>query len=244
MTELISYSNSFSESKHTIILTGSTKGVGKILGKNLSSKYNIVSINRMYDEDISEHASQIIFDLSKIDTHEAKIRKSINSLKNIYGLINNAAILTSFPLIGMPSNKVIEQYKVNLIAPTILMKIVCKKMIRQKFGRIINMGSMATKVNAPGDTVYGASKSGLNKISQILNVELGGTGITVNTLSLSATQTGMLQQITGDDSRKILKYIPSKKLADSADILNAINFFLDEKSSDVSGQNIFLGGVC
>ena len=103
---------------------------------------------------------------------------------------------------------------------------------------------MATKVNAPGDTVYGASKSGLNKISQILNVELGGTGITVNTLSLSATQTGMLQQITGDDSKKILKYIPSKKLADSADILNAINFFLDEKSSDVSGQNIFLGGVC
>jgi len=227
----------------SILVTGGSRGIGKAILYNLSKNYNVISINRKYSPEIEEFSDQIIFDLNECLNDVEVLKNKIAKIKDLYALINNAALLTSFPLIGMPNKNIFEQINVNLMSAIIVSKISLPVLIKNKSSRIINIGSMATRVKSPGDTVYAASKAGLENFTEVLSRETYKKGVTVNMLSISATPTGMLSQILGDDKNKVLRHVPNNRFAEEDDIMNVVEFYLSERSKDISGQNIFLGGI-
>ena len=122
-------------------------------------------------------------------------------------------------------------------------KYVFRYMAQKKYGRIINISSMAPKISAVGDSIYAATKAGLESFAKVINKEGHGTNITVNNIGITALDTGMLKQIVGDNLDIILDNIPHKKLASIDSIIKIIEFFCSENSSDIGSQTVYLGGI-
>ena len=122
-------------------------------------------------------------------------------------------------------------------------KFVFRYMAQKKYGRIINISSMAPKISAVGDSIYAATKAGLESFSRVINKEGHGINITVNNIGITGLDTGMLEKIVGDNPDIILDIIPHKSLASIDTIIEIIEFFCGENSSDIGSQTVYLGGI-
>ena len=116
-------------------------------------------------------------------------------------------------------------------------------MRKQAWGRIIDISSMAVSVEATGDSMYAACKAGLNTMGNIMAKEFAAFNVTVNTLGISAVDTDMLGQLPQDKVREIIAGLPIPRLAVAEDIINVLDFFASERSSCITAQTIYLGGV-
>jgi NAD(P)-dependent dehydrogenase (short-subunit alcohol dehydrogenase family) len=94
-----------------------------------------------------------------------------------------------------------------------------------------------------GDSIYSATKAGLESFSKVINKEGHAINITVNNIGISGLDTGMLKQIVGDNPDVILDIIPHKNLASIDSIIKIIEFFCSEHSSDIGSQTVYLGGI-
>jgi len=156
-------------------------------------------------------------------------------------LINNAAVLTSTPLGMMRDSDLLDMVNVNLVAPMLLTKRVIFGMMRRKWGRVINITSMATKLCVPGDSVYAATKAGLETFTSVVNKEVHRYGITVNCIAVSAMETDMLKAATRGHTESVLPLIPHGAFATVESVIGAIDYLCE--ADDVGGQTIYLGGV-
>ena len=116
-------------------------------------------------------------------------------------------------------------------------------MRKQKWGRIINIGSMAARLEPIGDSVYAATKAGLETMTNVLARELGPMSITCNTLAVSALKTDMLAQLPSAKIEQVIAGLPVPRFAEAEDVLNVFDFFASERSGYVTAQAIYLGGV-
>jgi 3-oxoacyl-[acyl-carrier protein] reductase len=128
----------------------------------------------------------------------------------------------------------------NIVGTMRLTQHIVKIMIRHREGRIINMTSMATRVLAPGDAVYAATKSAIETWSQILNRELASYHVRVNCVAVSAYDGGMLNQFSDKTKRAIVDKIPHHTMTTLQDIIQSIDYLV--LCQDVGGQTIHLGG--
>lgn len=170
------------------------------------------------------------------------IQQIVKAYSKIDVLINNAAVLTSLPLGIMKNEDITRMIDVNLKAPILISKAVFRKMITMRSGNIINILSMAPKLSVVGDSVYAATKSGLESFSKVLNKEGHPFGVHVNNIGISAYPSGMLGQIMSNQSDKILNLIPHKQFTELEDIISSIEF-LSSGSKDLGGQTIYFGGI-
>ena len=122
-------------------------------------------------------------------------------------------------------------------------KYVFRYMAQKKYGRIINISSMAPKISAVGDSIYAATKAGLESFSKVINKEGHGINITVNNIGITALDTGMLKQIVGENPDLVLNLIPHNNLASIDSIIKIIELFCGENSSDIGAQTVYLGGI-
>jgi NAD(P)-dependent dehydrogenase (short-subunit alcohol dehydrogenase family) len=131
---------------------------------------------------------------------------------------------------------------VNLKAPMLVSKAVFRKMAGARSGQIINILSMAPRLCVVGDSVYAATKAGLEAFSRVLNREGHPFGVHVNNIGLSAFPSGMLDQIIGQHPEKVLKLMPHGQYAPLHEVIAAIEFFT-HNSADIGGQTLYFGGV-
>jgi 3-oxoacyl-[acyl-carrier protein] reductase len=113
-------------------------------------------------------------------------------------------------------------------------------------GRIINIGSMASSLEPIGDSIYAATKAGISSLANVMAKELSSMNITCNTVAITAIETDMLKSHTDSAKEKIKKIVndlPIPRMAISDDILNVIDFFASDRSSYVTAQTIYLGGI-
>jgi len=130
---------------------------------------------------------------------------------------------------------------IDLLAPFLVARESAKLM--KNGGQIINISSMAVALEPMGDSMYAACKAGLNKMSNIMAKEFAGFGITVNTLGISAIDTDMSRQLNKEKLDKVVAGLPIPRYATMDDITNVIDFFCSPKSSYITSQTIYLGGV-
>ena len=115
-----------------------------------------------------------------------------------------------------------------------------------KYGRVINIGSMASTLEPMGDSIYAATKTGIITIANVMAKEFSAMNVTCNTVAISAIETDMLNSHTDNAKikiKEIIKNMPISRMAVVDDILNVIDFFASDRSSYITAQTIYLGGI-
>ena len=115
--------------------------------------------------------------------------------------------------------------------------------MKKKFGRIINFSTIAVPLNLEGELVYSSSKSAIEKMSKIMAKELSKFNITVNTIGPTPIDTDLIKVVPRDKVTEILNQQTIKRFGKFDDIANVIDFFIDDNSSFITGQKIYLGGL-
>jgi len=228
----------------TALVTGSTRGVGRLIAEHfLGQGATVIGFARSAGS-ITHHAYQHV----EVDLADPMaIQRAFMGLHKSAGrvdiVVNNAAVLTSQYAMIMPPGAAQAMVNVNLLAPFIVSREAAKFMRKTKWGRIINIGSMAASLEPVGDSVYAACKAGLSTLTNVMAKEFGAMNVTCNTLAITAIETDMLSQLPRDKIDQIIAGLPVPRFAEPADILNAIDFFASEASSYITAQTLYLGGV-
>ena len=228
----------------TALVTGSRRGVGKLIADHfLEQGASVVGFAKGTStiEHAAYHHVQVdLADAVAIGPAFASLRQSATTIDIV---INNAAVLTSQYAMIMPPGAAQAMVNVNLLAPFLVSREAAKMMRKTKWGRIINIGSMAASLEPIGDSMYAATKAGLSTLTNVMAKEFGSMNVTCNTLAITAIDTDMLSQVPRDKVEAIIAGLPIPRFAKPDDILNIIDFFASERSSYITAQTIFMGGV-
>ena len=228
----------------TALVTGSTRGVGAIIARHfLSEDATVIGVARghaEYAHSRYQHVQADIADIAAIQTMFAGFRLDGRSIDIV---VNNAAVLTSQYAMIMPASAAQAMLSINLLAPFLISREAAKLMRKTKFGRIINISSMAASLEPEGDSVYAACKAALATLANVLAKEFASFNVTCNTLGVTAIETDMLRQLPRDKIDAVIARLPIPRYASPDDILNAVDFFASERSSYVTAQTLYLGGV-
>ena len=236
--------------EHKIVLvTGSSRGVGfEITNYFLAQGATVIGLSRGENEKVSHPAyTHFAVDLSNPEAIQSCFRKYITpQFKQIDILINNAAVMTSQYAMILPLKNVMEMINTNLLGLFMVSRESAKLMRGKTPSRIINIGSMASSLEPMGDSIYAATKAAIITLANVMAKELAMYQITCNTLGITAIETDMLN--SHNDTAKvkikeILNAMPIPRMAEIDDILNVIDFFASDRSSYITGQTIYLGGI-
>jgi len=228
----------------TALVTGSTRGVGRRIAEHfLAHGAQVIGFARGESTIDKANYRHLCLDLAD----PAAISKAFLSLykdtPRIDIVVNNAAVLTSQYAMIMPPAAAQAMVNINLLAPFMVSREAAKFMRKSKWGRIINIGSMAASLEPMGDSIYAACKAGLSTLAGVMAKEFQGFNVTCNTLGITAIDSDMLSQLPRDKIDAIINSLPVPRYAQDDDILNVIDFFASERSSYITAQTVFLGGV-
>jgi 3-oxoacyl-[acyl-carrier protein] reductase len=226
------------------LITGSRRGVGRMLAEHvLENGGRVAGFAR--GESTVEHPDYHHFQVDVADP--ASVQRGFADLKKVtdavHIVVNNAAVLTSQYAMVMPSAAAAAMVNTNLLGAFLVSREAAKLMRRTKWGRVINISSMAVGLEPIGDSLYAATKAGLTTMGNVLAKELAPLNVTCNTLAVSAIATDMLAQLPQDRIGEVVAGLPLPRFAEPDDILNVLDFFASERSSYITAQTVYLGGV-
>ena len=186
-------------------------------------------------------------DIGNPDSISECFKKNIrNTVNKIDIVINNAAVLTAQFSMIMPKKSVLDMVNVNLLGVFFVSREASKLMRNNEQGRIINIGSMASSLEPIGDSIYAATKAGIISLANVMAKEFSKMNVTCNTLAITAIGTDMLNSHSASGQLKIKEIInnlPIPRMANYDDIINVIDFFASDRSSYITAQTIYLGGI-
>ena len=230
--------------KQITLITGTSKGIGKALKEYyISQNHFVIGCSRSGVCDIEDNYKHYSIDL----TDEQAVMHIFKDIKKQYSkidnLINNAGIIATNLAMLTPLDVVEKVMKINYESVFLICREAAKLMKKNKYGRIVNFSSISVPMRQMGELVYTASKSAVEMMSIIYAKELAHYGITVNIVGPSLTETDMILDFSSEQVEKIFDKLAVKKYSSFDDIINVIDFFLSPKSSMVTGQKIYLGGI-
>ena len=231
-----------------ILVTGATGGIGgaivkKFLSLNasvLGTGTNLEKLNLLKNEFPSLLTEQ--FDISKHEKIEEFIEKVFSSLGGLDILVNNAGITKDNLSLRMKSEEWQKVIDINLTSTFYLCKSVIKKMLKNKFGRVVNITSIVGHTGNVGQGNYSASKAGVVAMSKSLAIEYAKKNITVNCVSPGFIKTNMTDNISEKFKSELISRIPMNRLGTGEDISNTIAFLSSESSSYITGETIHVNG--
>lgn len=228
-----------------VLITGARRGVGRLVADHfLKNAAQVVGFSRHDDESKSRvgyhHITIDVGDADSVMRAFALVRKKFAKVDIV---INCAAVLNSQHSMIMPLASVRSMLDTNVFGTFLVSREAAKLMRQSKWGRIINIGSMAVCLEPIGDSVYAATKSAIATLANVMAKEFAPLNITCNTLGITAIETDMLNQLPRDKINAVISGLPIPRYATADDILNVIDFFSSERSSYITAQTVFLGGV-
>ena len=219
-----------------ILVTGASRGIGKAITSTLEGNIFATARNEELLKDFSNHIS---CDLAK-DADLIKLGAYIQE-KNIDILINNAGEYIYSPIEETNQNNLSHIIKTNLEAPLYLISKAVPYMKQQKWGRIVNIGSISRVMGEANASLYSATKAGLIGATKALGLELAEYGITVNTINPGWVNTEMGNSSIGEFSKEeIVDCIPQKRFVEPCEVAAMVKYLISEEAKGVTGQSINL----
>ena len=232
-----------------IIITGATGGIGNSIVKRLSDAGAKILATGTRIEKLEELKSKfnnidiLKFDISKGEEIEEFIE---NATKQLGGgldcLINNAGITQDNLAIRMNIDEWKKVIDVNLTSTFLLSKFAVKKMLKNKYGKIINIASVVGHTGNLGQANYTASKAGIVAMSKSLAIEYAKKNININCISPGFIKTEMTDKIEEKFKEAIISKIPSSRLGEPEDVANAVLFLASDQSNYINGETIHVNG--
>ena len=228
----------------TVFITGSSRGVGEILTRHfLAEDASVIGVSRgipAFEHERYRHFAVDIADPEAVQQVFATLRTTVKALDIA---INNAAVLTSQYAMIMPAAAAEVMVNVNFLGTFLVSREAAKLMRKSKWGRIINISSMAVSLEPEGDSVYAACKAAVSTLANVMAREFASFNVTCNTLGITAIATDMLSQLPRSKIDAVVAGLPIPRYATADDILNAVDFFASDRSSYITAQTLYLGGV-
>lgn len=231
----------------TMLITGTTQGIGKCIYDRYKDDYHIITVNRRDFE-----GDNIVCDLTDI-YETAVVARRVAELE-IDILINNAGGAHPVVFPDMTVEELVACTNLNYHSPILLMQSVLEGMKKRKFGRVINISSIASKGPRPYIPHYGAAKSALEKFSSSMAVYYGNSGITVNCICPGGVETETsisnrkrMALIVGADENYFNNKMASNnglsRMVQPFEIVDMVDFLISNRATAVSGQVFNVCGV-
>ena len=224
-----------------IILTGASGGIGRAILTSLTKLDEVIALYNTKVPVIDGLANVTLYQLDL--TSEQEVADFASTIKRTLKQITliNAAALSKDGLAAKYSTENWEQViNVNLRGSFLLTRAMLMPMMEENWGRIIHISSVAGMRGMPGTLAYSTAKTGLLGMSRVLASEYARFGITSNVLVPGYFNTGLIETVSEKIRKKIIGSIPSGKLGEPSNIVNAIEFLM--KSEYVNGSTIHLDG--
>jgi len=233
------------------IVTGSGRGLGAATALRLAREGANLVINDINADNTRTVANQVreLGRQAIESTHDVSDHKSayalVDETKAKFGrvdiLVNNAGITRDAMLHKLTEEKWDEVIRVNLKGPFNMGQACAKQMIEQKYGKILNLASVAYLGNI-GQTNYSASKAGVVGMTSTWALELARHGINVNAIAPGFIDSVLTQQVPAEIKEKFIQRVPLKRMGQPDDIANLIAFLVSEEASYITGQCVHIDG--
>ena len=231
-----------------VLITGATGGIGNSLVEkfyNLGSEIVASGTNEEKLEKLQNKFSNIHCVKFKLDEHnkiESFVDEIDKKLEGIDVLINNAGITLDNLSIRLSEENWKKVLDINLTSTFLMCKNVIKKMLKKKYGKIINITSIVGHTGNIGQANYSASKAGIVAFSKSLALEYAKKNININCVSPGFIKTEMTEKINEDFKKILISKIPSGKLGSGEDVSNCVAFLASDLSEYINGETIHVNG--
>ena len=231
-----------------ILITGATGGIGNALVKKFSLLGGNVLATGTKSEKLDllkKDFPKIItlnFDISEHDKVEEFIENVSSKLNGIDILINNAGINMDNLSLRMKNEEWKKVIDINLGSTFLLCKYGIKKMLKNKYGRVINITSIVGHTGNLGQSNYAASKAGIIGMTKSLAIEYAKKNITLNCVSPGFIQTKMTENIADNIKEVLTSKIPMAKLGTGDDVANTVAFLSSDAASYITGETVHVNG--
>ena len=236
----------------TVLVTGASRGIGAAIALELGNQGA-----RVYGTATSEQGAKSItkvFTEHKINGQglvlnvnvNASIQATIEHINQDAGtiniLVNNAGITKDTLLMRMKDEDWDAVISTNLTSVYKLSQQVIKPMMKERYGRIINITSVVGHMGNAGQTNYAATKAGIDGFTKSLAQEIGSRGITVNSVAPGFIDTDMTKALSEEQRAALLTHIPLSRLGQASDIAHAVTFLASDQASYITGETIHVNG--
>ncbi len=235
----------------TALVTGATGGIGEAIAKSLHAHgANVILSGRRQEKlqalqaELGVRASYVAVDLgehAKIADFVAQCSEQFDGA-GVDILINNAGITRDNLFMRMKEEEWDDVLNVNLKSVFLLTQQLIKGMMKKRYGRIVNIGSVVGSAGNPGQANYCAAKAGLTGFSKSLAQELASRAITVNVIAPGFISTDMTDKLNDAQKEAILGNIPVGAIGEADDIASAAVYLASGEAKYVTGQTIHVNG--
>ena len=231
-----------------ILITGATGGIGNCLVEkfnNMGCSIVATGTNEEKLNNIKNKYPNVHVEKFKLDDHN-KIENFIdnvnNKLNGLEILINNAGITLDNLSIRLTEENWKKVLDINLTSSFLMCKYAIKKMLKNKYGRIINITSIVGHTGNLGQANYAASKAGIIGFTKSLAIEYAKKNININCVSPGFIKTEMTDKIDEDFKKILISKIPSGDLGTGEDVSNCVAFLASDMANYINGETIHVNG--
>ena len=232
------------------LVTGANKGIGNEILKLLSANgYTVVGTSRssegvsIIEKSLAGKAGcGLIFDVTNKDALASLNSKIKEKYGNVSVLVNNAGITMDNLLIRMTDNEWNDVMETNLSSIYRITKEFIKDMMKDRYGRVINIGSVVGMSGNAGQTNYSATKSALLGFTKSLAKEVASRNITVNIISPGFIDTDMTKKLKDNQKDALINSIPLGRIGSAEELAHVVQFLASDKASYITGENINVNG--
>ena len=230
----------------TALITGASRGIGKAIALELKNNgFSVIGtattadgVNKLMEDDIKGY----VLDLNSPKSVEDFWNKIEDNGELISVLVNNAGITRDNIVLRMSDDQWSDIMNVHLNGTFQLSKRALKMILKNKWGRIINISSASASIGNRGQSNYAAAKAGVEAFTKSLAKEVGKRDITVNAVAPGFISTDMTEQNEGVSSKDLVKEIPLGRFGEPNEVANLVHFLCTDDASYITGQTIHING--
>ncbi|WP_333607684.1 3-oxoacyl-ACP reductase FabG [Arsukibacterium sp.] len=231
------------------LVTGASRGIGRAIAEQLAqldAKVVGTATSESGAKAISEYLGDKGVGLVLNVTDTASIEQCLADIKNQFGeidiLVNNAGITRDNLLMRMKDDEWFDIIQTNLTSVYRLSKAVLRGMMKQRFGRIISVGSVVGSMGNAGQTNYAAAKAGVLGFTKSLAKEVASRGITVNAIAPGFIDTDMTKDLSDEQKQAIFSQVPANRLGQPDEIAATVAFLASAQAAYITGETIHVNG--
>jgi 3-oxoacyl-[acyl-carrier protein] reductase len=237
---------------HVALVTGASQGIGRACAMTLAKAGATVALAARNEQKLNDAVAQIeaeggkaaafALDVCSEEAIKSTVKAITAQLGKVDILVNNAGVTRDGLLLRMKRADWDDIFTTNLTAPFLLTQAVLSGMIKQRWGRIINITSVVGEVGAAGQANYASSKAGLIGFTLSVAREVASRNITVNAVAPGYIVTAMTDAMTEEQKKAVSEQIPLGRHGTDNDIANAVRFLASDEAAYITGHVLDVNG--